>query len=806
MKKSISFVAAALFAVSIVPAFAAVDAKKIALVKAGKITEAKASWWGFDKKDSTKALQSALNSGAKTVIVENMKSDWIVDSIKVPSNVHIIFEDGVVVRAKKGGFKGVYDALFDIDTKKNVRLTGKGKVLFIMNKKDYQDPKQYKPAEWRHTVNIWNSDGVTVENFTMRDSGGDGVYVGSKDCKNVVLKNLDCYNHHRQGISITGVKNLYVKNCKFNDTIGTMPQCGLDLEPNHKDGVGLQNVVFEDCEFANNRLTGIYFSNNSHLPISATFRNCVIRDNKQGGVILGYTGKGDTLEAGKIEFISCRIENNLYGSFAMREHTLKNVKVILRDCVIDNRKSPYAAVSLASDSEKDIHGLEISNLTVIDDKKTDPIIFLSKYGNAIIDPIVKNVTVKDSKGVVTKFDCEKFIKKSAPDPVMKAFKVKPPELKKIAPAFTKGAKILNTVRFRETTEYLIYAKKGTKTTINFTYRAVHKFNKKPVKITMYSPLIPPRTDVIEVPYEETKKYVLEAKETGIHRFVIDAKNQTIIATADNTPGQAFSCDSKFYILGCNGTLYFAVPKGVKDVQVEASGVTREESDAAIIDPDGKVVAEVKRLQNSKLMTVKRKNPDKFEIWGVRFNASKLFLRLGAPIPQMFATHPAYLLVNKGEEGKYNYSKILPKRPIIRNGDFRLVSKPRRDYIITSELFPTDWAGRNAALVTTEDHRNHIEFTTLLWQYLQLPDAGGKIKCTLTMSGTGPVTVYFSTTTGKAPHKRRPPTYGPYQVTKEAKEYSFVAEFKPRERGYIYIYAGTKAKVRLSDIKMELIEE
>lgn len=805
MKKSISLLAVTLFTASIIPAFAAVDAKKIALVKAGKITDAKASWWGFDAKDSTKALQNALNSGAKKVIVEKMKSDWIVDSIKVPSNVHIIFEDGVVIRAKKGAFKGVYDALFDINTKKNVRLTGKGKVLFIMNKKDYQDPKQYKHAEWRHTVNIWNCDGVTVENITMRDSGGDGVYVGSKSCKNVVLKDLNCINHHRQGISITGVQNLYVKNCKFNDTIGTAPECGLDLEPNYTDGVGLQNVVFEDCEFSNNRLTGVYFSNNSHLPITATFRNCLISNNLNGGLTIGYTGKGNTEKPGKIEIVGCRLIGNKITSFSMGEHTLKNVKVILKDCIIDNRAARYNAVTLASDSEKDIHGIEISNLTVIDDKKLDPIIFLSKYGNALINPIVKNVVVKDSKGKVTKFDCEKFIKKSAPDPVAKAFKVKSPVLKNLVPAFAKGTRILNTVRFRESTEYLVYAKKGTKTTIEFTYKAVHKFNKKPVKITMYSPRIPPRTEVIEVPYEETKKYVLDAKETGIHRFVIDAKNQTIIATA-NTPGQAFSCDNKFYILGCNGTLYFAVPKGVKDVQVEAGGVRREESDVALIDPEGNVVKEAKRLQDSKLLIAKRKNPDKFEIWGVKFNASKLFLRLGAPIPQMFATHPAYLLVNKGEEGKYNYNKILPKRPIVRNGDFRLVSKPRRDYIITSELFPNDWGGRNAALVTTEDHRNHIEFTTLLWQYLQLPAAGGKIKCTLTMSGTGPVTVYFSTTMGKASHKRRPPNYGPYQVTAEPKEYSFVAEFKPRERGYIYIYAGTKAKIRLSDIKMELVEE
>ncbi|MBP5182512.1 MAG: right-handed parallel beta-helix repeat-containing protein [Lentisphaeria bacterium] len=806
MKKTASsLLAGALLLTASVTVCGAADAAKIAQVKSGKLTEAKASWWGFDKKDSTKALQSALDSGAKKIIVENMGSDWIVSSIKVPSDVEIVFEDGVVVRAKKGEFKNPHDSLFDISNKKNVKLLGKGKVLFVMNRKDYDNKELYKHGEWRHTVNIWNSDGVHVENFSMCESGGDGVYVGSKDCRNVVLKDLNCYNHYRQGISITGVKNLYVKNCKFNDTAGTMPQCGLDLEPNFKDGVGLQNILFEDCEFSGNLMTGIYFSNNSHLPISATFRNCLVKNNRHGGIVLGYTGRGDTKEAGKIEFISCRVEGHKTSGISMQEHTLRNVKVVFRDCVIDNRKSATNALVLSSDSEKDVYGVEIRNLTVLDDQKRDPVVFLSRYGNALIDPVVENVFVKDSKGNTTRFDCASFIKKSAPDPVLKAFKVNRPEPRTLFPVTTKGVTVANTVRFRERTEYLVYAKKGTKTPIRFTYKAVHKFNKKPVTITMYSPLIPPRTEKILLPYEETLTYVLEARETGIHRFVIDAKNQTVIATS-NVPGQAFASDKKLYILACSGYLYFAVPAGVKEIQLEASGVAREESDAAIVDPSGNVVKEEKRIRDTKLMIVKRKNPDKYEVWGVKFNASKLFLRLGAPIPQIFSVHPSFLLVNKGEEGKYNLTTILPKRLIVRNGDFRALVKPRRDYVIASELFPESWGGRDAALLTTEDHRNHIEFTGMLWSYLNPPAGGGRMKCTLTASGSGTLHAFFSTSMGKAPHKRRAPEYGPFTLTDKPQEFSFDTEFKPGERGYIYIRAGAKSKVRLSDVRMELTEE
>ena len=92
------------------------------------------------------------------------------------------------------------------------------------------------------------------------------------------------------------------------------------------------------------------------------------------------------------------------------------MKVIFRDCVIDNRKSATNALVLSSDSEKDVYGVEIRNLTVLDDQKRDPVVFLSRYGNALIDPVVENVFVKDSKGNTTRFDCASFIKKALPIP------------------------------------------------------------------------------------------------------------------------------------------------------------------------------------------------------------------------------------------------------------------------------------------------------------------------------------------------------------------------------------------------------
>ena len=57
-----------LFALATVMA-AAPDNAAIAEVAAGKRTTANAAWWGFSKNDSTAALQAAIDSGAKTVVV-----------------------------------------------------------------------------------------------------------------------------------------------------------------------------------------------------------------------------------------------------------------------------------------------------------------------------------------------------------------------------------------------------------------------------------------------------------------------------------------------------------------------------------------------------------------------------------------------------------------------------------------------------------------------------------------------------------------------------------------------------------------
>ena len=205
--------------------------QRVADVLAGKIEVANAAWWGFDEKDSTAALQGAINSGAKTVIVPYVGKKWIVKPIDLVSNQEIVFAPGVIVAAKKGEFKGDHDSLFRAAQKENITLRGYG-ARWQMRKEDYRDPNHYIRAEWRMGLMCLSSKDIEVLGLTIAETGGDGIYLGSSAAefigipaynRNIVIKDCIFENNYRQGISVIGAKNLVIENCVFRNTSGTPP-------------------------------------------------------------------------------------------------------------------------------------------------------------------------------------------------------------------------------------------------------------------------------------------------------------------------------------------------------------------------------------------------------------------------------------------------------------------------------------------------------------------------------------------------------------------------------------------------------
>jgi len=291
-------------------------------VLAGKWKVANAAWWGFDPEDATDCLQKAIDSGAQMVIVPYVGRPWVVRPIRLRSNLYLFFEPGVVVLAKRGEFKGRGDSLFRAVNATDITIIGYGATL-RMWKRDYQKPP-YEKAEWRMGLSFVGCRKIHVEGLRIESTGGDGIYIGATGenrwCEDVVIRNVTCFDNHRQGISLISAQNLLIENCVLSGTWGTPPSAGIDLEPNEHEE-RLVNCVIRNCIMENNAGPGIlvYLAGLSRRsqPVSIVFENCLVRMTESaskevlpggGGMVIGALKEDGP--GGWIEFRNCVVENS----------------------------------------------------------------------------------------------------------------------------------------------------------------------------------------------------------------------------------------------------------------------------------------------------------------------------------------------------------------------------------------------------------------------------------------------------------------------------------------------------------------
>jgi len=348
--------------------------EKVKQVKAGTLKEARADWWGFDAGDSTKCLQAAIDSGVKKLTVPNMGKPWVVHPIKLASNQEVVFADGVVLQAIRGGFEGKNDCLLSARSEKNIVLRGTNATL-RMHKKDYQDASRYSRAEWRHTVSFHSCENVKVIGLTLKSSGGDGIYIGDcrkpmNYCKDVVIKDCTIDDNHRQGISVISVVNMLIENCVITNTKGTAPQAGIDFEPNSK-GERLFNIIVRNCVFKDNAGAGVILCahpNEDSAPISFVFENCKAINNRFTG------GFGPNPPVSKIDFkISNCVEirdgkKKVYNSFWWDWQNMQ---------ILDKRKVEI----IAKAKRRAFSGLKLTPCDAV----------AYKVGKTIVQPVIRRM-------------------------------------------------------------------------------------------------------------------------------------------------------------------------------------------------------------------------------------------------------------------------------------------------------------------------------------------------------------------------------------------------------------------------------
>ncbi|MBS1829271.1 MAG: right-handed parallel beta-helix repeat-containing protein, partial [Acidobacteria bacterium] len=377
------------------------NAQAVEDLRAGKIATANAAWWGFEAEDSTRALQAAIDSGAKKVIVPYMGSPWILTPVRLRGNQELHLEPGVVLLAKRGSFLGRGDSLLTADGMENLLIRGYGATL-RMHKADYQKPP-YDKAEWRMGLALRGVKNVRVEGLRSESSGGDGFYISGNRTRewseDVVVKDCVAEDNHRQGMSVISAVNLTVENCRFAKTGGTAPEAGLDLEPD-VETERMQNVVVRNSVFEYNNGDGVLVYlrplTGKSAPVSIRFENCVMR----GGGGMGRAGirvsaVRDDGPQGLIEFINCVTEDTGRESAGVTEKSAKNVKVRFVNCHFRN---PWQSVSPTVSVPRVPIFLEVRREEIA--TTVGQVEFVDCYVHDVVDRPVLRLESESGKGLV----------------------------------------------------------------------------------------------------------------------------------------------------------------------------------------------------------------------------------------------------------------------------------------------------------------------------------------------------------------------------------------------------------------------
>jgi parallel beta-helix repeat protein len=142
-------------------------------------------------------------------------------------------------------------------------------------------------GEWGYGINIQGAKNVYVHNVKLSEFWGDGMWIGAMGwgrdmvrSNYVTINNIVSSHNRRQGLSIGPAQHVYIVNSTFKDTRGTLPQAGIDIEP--QDQGPANTIRLENNTFSGNRGNGIEL----HANISdITIRNNYLVDNHGFGVL-----------------------------------------------------------------------------------------------------------------------------------------------------------------------------------------------------------------------------------------------------------------------------------------------------------------------------------------------------------------------------------------------------------------------------------------------------------------------------------------------------------------------------------------
>ena len=266
VKKPLTLALAALaLAATAVPAFAANWWNASPAVQIGRNVTLNVRDFGAKGNgthDDTAAIQAAINAlPAEGGTVRIPAGHYMINAlkaIKLRSHTRLLMGSTTTLEAIPNSATRYWIVkVWDVD---NVRIVGGNLV---------GDRAKHKGStgEWGYGINIQGSKHVVVKDVHLSNFWGDGMWIGAtgwgkKAVRSdyVTINGVVSTNNRRQGLSIGPAQHVYIVNSTFKDTNGTLPQAGIDIEPQDQ---GPANAIrLENNTFANNRGNGIEMHTN----------------------------------------------------------------------------------------------------------------------------------------------------------------------------------------------------------------------------------------------------------------------------------------------------------------------------------------------------------------------------------------------------------------------------------------------------------------------------------------------------------------------------------------------------------------
>jgi len=199
--------------------------------------------------DYTTYIQQAINKN--NVLVFPAFAIQINDKgLVIGSNKKILFENGSTLILKPSS-KSNYNILC-IYQASNVTLINP----VVQGDRN----KHTGSGSWGMGISIYSGKNITVTSPKVTNCWGDGIYVGRADgdvpASNVVISNSYCDNNRRNGISVTSVNGLVLSSPYCGHSNGTLPQDGIDIEPND-NGDEVNNIFIANPKTESNAGEGI---------------------------------------------------------------------------------------------------------------------------------------------------------------------------------------------------------------------------------------------------------------------------------------------------------------------------------------------------------------------------------------------------------------------------------------------------------------------------------------------------------------------------------------------------------------------